>query len=49
MCYFMQWGTALHHAAAEGWTETVELLLKHGADPHANNDVRWNDPSKLLI
>ena len=36
----MQWGTALHHAAAEGWTETVELLLKHGADPHANNDVR---------
>lgn len=39
MCIF-QWGTALHHAAAEGRTETMELLLKHGADPHASNEVR---------
>lgn len=36
----LQWGTALHQAAAEGRTDTVEVLLKRGADCHTPNQVR---------
>ena len=41
--------TALHHAAARGQTECVQVLLKHGADPNSRDKVSLRDLCIALI
>lgn len=35
--------TALHMASKNGHKSAIEMLINHGADVNAVNDVRWDD------
>lgn len=55
-----QWGTALHVAAYCNWSEVIQILLDHGADPNAEHEsvgtplnvaarFGWPDRVRLLV
>ena len=48
--FSIQWGeTALHKASGAGQTAVITLLLDHGADVHAVDEVHVDDCSTVLM